>query len=181
MRFIVILSALLVLSGCASIPFSTMATFSQFDENTLTKLDPNQMLVKVSVGNDYSLEPDSTKLQLSVQPSNVNRSTEAAFGLELLSKVTEKRGTGLFSADMEVTTYEFKIDQTGAETLKQLQTQFKTTGLSGDMSFSVETDFDTKDKTEIKDEMWLWIDLQLSEQQGYIPLFEAAKMDIKKV
>lgn len=29
--------------------------------------------------------------------------------------------------------------------------------------------------------MWLWIDLQLSEQQGYIPLFEAAKMEVKKV
>jgi hypothetical protein len=181
MRFVVLLSALLLFSGCASIPFSTMATFSQFDENTLTTLDPNQMLVKVSVGHDFNLQPDSTKLQLSAQPSNVNRSTEAAFGLELLSQVTEKRATGLFSADMEVTTYQFKIDKTGIEALKKLQAQFKTTGLSGDMSFSVETDFDAKDKTEIKDDIWLWIDIQLSEQQGYIPLFDAAKMPVKKV
>ena len=181
MRFVVLLSALLLFSGCASIPFSTMATFSQFDENTLTTLNPNQMLVKVSVGNDYSLEPDSTKLQLNVQPSNVNRSTEAAFGLELLSKVTEKRATGLFSADMEVTTYQFKIDQTGIDALKKLQSQLKTAGLVGDFSFSVETNFDAKDATEIKDEIWLWIDIQLSEQQGYIPLFDAAKMEVKKV
>lgn len=181
MRFAVILSALLALSGCASIPISTMATFSQFDENTLTIIDPSQMLVKVSVGHDFGLEPDSTKLQLSVQPKNVNRSTEAAFGLELLNTVTEKRATGLFSADMEVTTYEFKIDQTGVAALKQLQTQLKTAGASGNFNFSVETNFDTKDATEIKDEIWLWIDLQLSEQQGYIPLFDAAKMEVKKV
>lgn len=181
MRFAVILSALLALSGCASIPISTMATFSQFDENTLTTLDPNQMLVKVSVGHDFALEQDSTKLQLNVQLKNVNRSTEAAFGLELLNKVTEKRDTGLFSADMEVTTYEFKIDQTGVAALKQLQTQFKTAGTSGNFNFSVETNFDTKGATEIKDEIWLWIDIQLSEQQGYIPLFDAAKMEVKKV
>ena len=49
------------------------------------------------------------------------------------------------------------------------------------MSFSVETKFDVKEKTEIKDEMWLWIDIQLSEQQGYIPLFDAARMPVKKV
>lgn len=181
MRFVVLLSALLLFSGCASIPFSTMATFSQFDENTLTTLDPNQMLVKVSVGHDFNLQQDSTKLQLSVQPSNVNKSTEAAFGLELLSKVTEKRATGLFSADMEVTTYQFKIDQTGIDALKKLQSQLKTAGLVGDFSFNVETEFDAKDETEIKDEIWLWIDIQLSEQQGYIPLFDAAKMEIKKV
>ncbi|EGM75960.1 hypothetical protein Rhein_3952 [Rheinheimera sp. A13L] len=181
MRFIAVLSALLALSGCASIPFSTMAIFSQFDEKTLTTIDPNQMLVKVSVDDDFTLKPDSTKLQLSVKPKNANRSTEAAFGLELLSKVTEKRATGLFSAEMEVTTYEFKVDQTGVAALKQLQTQFETTGISGDMSFSVETNFDVKDGTEIKDEMSLWIDLQLSEQQGYIPLFDAAKMEVKKV
>ena len=86
MRFIILLSALLLLSGCASIPFSTMTKFSQFDETTLTTLDPCQMQVKVSVSQDFSLKPDSTLLQLSVQPTNVNRSTEASFGLELLSK-----------------------------------------------------------------------------------------------
>lgn len=181
MRFAVILSALLALSGCASIPFSTMATLSQFDDHTLTKLDPNQMRVKVSVGNDFSLKPDSTKLQLSVQLDNVNRSTEAVFGLVQLKEVTEKRAAGLFSADMEVQSYEFKIDQTGADTLKQLQTQINTTGASGKMSFNVDTNFDAKDATEIKDEMLLWIDIQLSEQQGYIPLFDAAKIKFNKV
>jgi len=181
MRFAILLFALLALAGCASIPLSTMATFSQFDENTLTTLDPNQMLVKVSVGHDFNLKTDSTKLQLNVQPGNVNRSTEAAFGLELLSQVTEKRATGLFSADMEVTTYEFKIDRTGLEALKKLQSQLKSTGPVGDFSFNVDTEFDAKDETQIKDEMWFWIDIQLSEQQGYLPLFDAAKMEIKKV
>ncbi|RVT48192.1 hypothetical protein EMM73_02555 [Rheinheimera sediminis] len=181
MRFVVILSALLALSGCASIPFSTMATVSQFDENTLTTLDPNQMLVKVSVGDDFSLEPDSTKLQLTVQLDKVNKSTEAVFGLVQLSKVSQKRATGLFSADMEVTTYQFKLDQAGVNTLKQLQTQIKTAGNKGSISFSVETNFDVKDATQIKDEVLLWIDIRLSEQQGYIPLFDAAKLEVKKV
>ncbi len=181
MRFIILLSALLLLSGCASIPFSTMTKFRQFDETTLTTLNPYQMQVKVSVSQDFSLKPDSTLLQLSVQPTNVNRSTEASFGLELLSKTTEKRSRGLFSEDVEVTTYQFKIDPVGIDALKKIQNQFKTVGLTGDFSFSVETKFDNKDQAEVKNEMWLWIDIQLSEQQGFMPLFDAAKMEIKKV
>jgi hypothetical protein len=180
MRFVALLSALLLLSGCASIPLSTMATFSQFDENTLTTLDPNQMLVKVSVGDDFSLEPDSTKLQLTVQLDKVNKSTEAVFGLVQLSKVSEKRATGLFSADMEVTTYQFKLDQAGVDTLKQLQTQIKTAGAMGSFSLNVETDFEPKEQAKIGDQVVLWIDVQLSSVQGYIPLFDAAKLELKK-
>lgn len=180
MRFIVVLCSLLVLSGCTSMPLATMLKFSQFDEQTIAQLDPQQMLVKVSVRDDYSLIQDSTKLQMKFQPDDVNESTKAALNLKLLSKVAETRSAGLFSSDTSVITYEFAVDQAGVETIRQMQAQFTKADHKGTMNFKVNTDFEPIDAKNMKDELLLWIDLRLSEKEGYFPLIEAAHIELEQ-
>lgn len=179
MPVIVVLCFLLSLSGCASIPFATMAKLSQFDGQSIAQLDPEQMLVKVSVGNSYSLKPNSTRLQLSFQPEQQNSKTEAALSLKQLSKAQEKRSVGFFSPDLDVMTYEFAVDQAGAETLKQMQQQFIKAGHKGAVSFTVETSFDHKDNAEIKKDILLWVDLRVFEKEDYISLIDAAALKVE--
>lgn len=181
MRVVAILCFLLSLSGCASIPFTTMTRFSQFDEHNLTQLDAKQIMVKVSLRNDYSLKPDSTKLEMSYQPDNVNRKTEAALTLRQLSKVEEKRSVGIFSPDVEVVTYEFAVDEAGAEKLKQVQDQFIKADHKGTISFSISSSFTPKDEADVKKEVTMWVDLKLYEKEGYFSLFDAATLKVEAI
>lgn len=181
MPVVAVLCFLLLLSGCASIPFSSIAKLSQYDGQSIAQLNPQQMRVKVSVGNNYSLKPNSTRLQLSFQPEQHNSKTEAALSLKQLSQVQEKRSTGFFSPDLDVVTYEFAVDQAGAETLKQMQQQFIKAGHKGAVSFTVETGFDHKDNADIKKDILLWVDLRLFEKEDYLSLIDAAALKIEAI
>ena len=181
MPVVAVLCFLLLLSGCASIPFATMAKLSQFNGQSIAQLDPEQMLVKVSVGNSYSLKPNSTRLQLSSKPDHSNKKTEAVLSLKQLSQAQEKRSVGFFSPDLEVVTYQFAIDQAGAETLKQMQQQFIKAGHKGAVSFTVETGFDHKNNADIKKDILLWVDLKLFEKEDYISLIDAAALKVEAI
>ncbi len=181
MPVVAVLCFLLLLSGCASIPFATMAKLSQYDGQSIVQLAPEQMLVKVSVGNSYSLKPNSTRLQLSFQPDHSNKKTEAALSLKQLSQVQEKRSVGFFRSELDVMTYEFAIDQAGAETLKQMQQQFIKAGHKGAVSFTVETGFDHKNNADIKKDILLWVDLKLFEKEDYISLIDAAALKVEAI
>lgn len=181
MSVVAVLCFLLLLSGCASIPFATMAKLSQYDGQSIVQLAPEQMLVKVSVGNSYSLKPNSTRLQLSFQPDHSNKKTEAALSLKQLSQVQEKRSVGFFRSELDVMTYEFAIDQAGAETLKQMQQQFIKAGHKGAVSFTVETGFDHKNNADIKKDILLWVDLKLFEKEDYISLIDAAALKVEAI
>lgn len=180
MRNAVTLCFLLILAGCASIPLKTMATFSQFNEQTLAQLDPAQIRVRVSLRNDFDLKPNSTQLELNLQPDNVNRSTQVTLSLKPLNRIEEQRSKGIFSSKVDVVTYQFAVDQAGAEALKQAQKQFIQANHKAEFSFSVGTGFIPKDDANVVDEILLWVDVKLFENDDYVPLFDAATLKLER-
>jgi len=66
MRLFAILVALLI-SSCASIPLSTIARFSTFNAQTIARLDPSQIRVRVAVPIGYEINTAKSQLTISLE------------------------------------------------------------------------------------------------------------------
>lgn len=170
-------ACLLVLSACASIPLSTALRLSTLDEKTLHQLDPAGVGVRLSVPRGNVVDVPGTRLKLELQPQG-EPALVADMQLRLLGTTEEKRSTGLFSADVPVTTYELALTQDGARQLREFQAQMLKGTDPVKFSFSVNTAFSAF-APDIQ-EMTFWSDLKLRSNDAYMPLIDGAKVKFKQ-
>ncbi len=164
---------LLALSACASIPLSTALRLSTLDEKTLHQLDPAGVGVRVSVPRGNVVDVSGTRLKLELHPQG-EPALVADMQLRLLGTAEGKRSTGLFSADVPVTTYERVLTPDGVRQLRELQAQMLKAAGPVKFNFSVDISF-SKFAPGIQ-EMTFWSDLKLRSTDAYMPLIDGAKL-----
>ncbi|HET6632831.1 MAG TPA: hypothetical protein VFG73_09025 [Rhodanobacteraceae bacterium] len=98
------LFAILLLSGCASIPLSTMIHLSGLSPESLARIDPAGVEVKVSAPSGWQVDIDSARLTLTVVDSSGSSRT-SKMKLRLLQSSRGSRDGGFFSSDVPVMTY----------------------------------------------------------------------------
>lgn len=165
----------LAVTGCASVPISTMAKLGGFDESDFAALDPQEVRVRVQVPEDFAIDPQGTVLALtfSTQGTMVARSFPLIFESEDIGTVS----SGFFSRTIRVRRQTLKLNEPGIELFREAQ-QGVRTGSFRPREFTVNTKFSkfAPDTTSLR----MWVDLQLSAKDGLFPLFDGAKVSIAR-
>lgn len=165
-------AALLTLAGCATIPLSTMARFSGFDEGDFVQIDARDVLVQVRVPTEFTLDPE--RIELSLATAEGESRVERDFPVTLLSQQQEEVPGGLFSANTPVNRLTFKLTDEGLRQFAAVQNAVLK-GPAEPKGFNVKWTF-SKIPEDAKSTR-LWIDLQLSKRQGFFTLFDGAEID----
>ena len=172
-RFAVILISVL-LSSCASVPLGTMLEFRSFGKDDFVKIQPRDLRAKIQVEEPVLADVNNAELTLGLTTEKGMR--EFNFPLVLLREEKIAPVTGFFSKSAGKTEYTLKLSDEAVKNLIATQ-QIVQDEKSGKLNFSVKTGFE-KFPSEIT-EIGLSVFLKLSEEKGFVTLFENAKLEVK--
>jgi hypothetical protein len=172
---VVIAFAAMALSGCGSIPLSTMARFSAFDEADFASLDATQLRVRVSVPEGYTWDVRDVKLATQVDVGGKARSD--TFRLQEIAEGRALRGAGLLSPGKPVHVTTLGLAEASLAAFRDLQ------GFMDNRKHKrVKLDVQLKLLSAPPDAsaMRVWIDVMLSPADGYFTLVDGGSIPLNK-
>ncbi|MDP4537940.1 hypothetical protein Q3O60_17295 [Alkalimonas collagenimarina] len=172
-RFSLILISFL-LSSCASVPLSTMLEFSSFGKDDFVNIKAQDLRAKIQVDEPVLADVESAELALELTTEKGIR--EFKFPLILLRQEKIAPVAGFFSKSAGKTEYTLKLSDEAVKNFIATQ-QIIHDERSGKLNFSVQTGFQ-KFPSEIN-EIGLSVFLKLSEEKGFVTLFDNAKLKVK--
>ena len=175
MKHLLTFTLLLLLSGCASIPLSTMMKFSGFGQEDFVALNPNEIKAKLIV--DEPVHVDIEKVEMSLEITTPQQTRLFKFPLVLLDEQKIPADSGWLSSSAAKTEYTFNLADESVTNFKEVQQHINTTSDSK-FGFSINTGF--SELPESVNEVRLSILLQLTEDEEYVPIFEDATIDLKR-
>ena len=107
MNRLFVLAFVLLLSSCASVPMSTVATLSQLDEHDLATLDSSALRVKVSLPNGFILDAANSRLTMKLVSSGKLR--RDVFDLTVESQEPRTIALGFLAGTEHTTAYVLKL------------------------------------------------------------------------
>jgi|SRR5690554_338466 len=173
-RFLIVfLSVWLV--GCTSIPFSTMLKFNSMDKEDLINLQPELVRAKTQV--DEPIEFDTDKTEMAVEIETPDGLVPYSFPLKLLAEKKLPKKEGFFSDIPAKNEYLFALSEEAIENFKRFQSSLDTEEQIA-VSFSIKSGFKTP--PQAVDKITLSVFLKLTEEQGFITMFDNATIKIKR-
>ncbi|TCN79507.1 hypothetical protein [Shewanella fodinae] len=108
---------LLLLSGCSSVPLSTLTHFATFDEQDFAELDPNQIRARLVVDDFVKLKDISLKAQINA----ANGVQQLEFPLTLISKeILPVRKSWIFTTQVRAR-YQYELSPQARQNFVKLQ------------------------------------------------------------
>ena len=172
-----ILLALLVLSlqGCASVPLSTMVRMSSFSERDFSGLSADEVGVKIRIPRGFGL--DVANSWLGIEVASKAGIHDARFELvQVKSQVIALPG-GFFSGPTPGMEYELRLSNASAGAFRDLQ-EFVSRGKAEDINIRVVPKLSSS--PEAATSIAVWIDLRLSEREGYFPLVDGTSIPLAR-
>lgn len=174
-KAIALIASFSLISSCANIPLATMLEFRSFDQNSFAQLEPQQIQAKIQV--DAPVRIDIEKVELSLAIDNDQGIRAFQYPLVLISERTIPAVEGFFSTTPAKHEYTLQLSESAITSFAETQAIVqKERGASYD--FSVRTGL--ADLPDDIDEVRLSIFLQLSEQRGFITLFDNVALEINR-
>lgn len=163
----------LALASCASIPLSTIARMSHFDESDFAVLDPSALRIRIALPQDFELDADKSRLRVKLVSGT--REREDRFDLEPELIEPDTRGGGLFSAAIPCTVHVLRLTEASRKAFAELQA-FASEGRINVIDITVRPAFAAmpEDVTSVT----VWIDLLLSRNDGWFTLMEGARVEL---
>lgn len=176
MRFLlgILLAATMCISGCASIPLSTMMSMSRMSPRSLAQVDPAQLRVRLSVPQGFDVDVAATRLNFSIKNPSVDQSSE--MGVNALSVTKGTRSGGFLSPDLPIKTYLFALTPEGKAELRSLQQTLQQVE-HGTFNAGFKTHFAKRPPGTKK--VTFWVDLKLSASEPFMPLLDGAEVEFK--
>jgi hypothetical protein len=159
------------LSGCVSVPLSTIVRMATFDERDFVQLDPDVIRVRLKLVEGFVLDPGKSTLGVKI-------ASEAGdhFGEFKLDKVTESRAElakGMFSSDVMGNEYTLKLAAQSKKEFRKLQS-FVGKGRPGQVTIFIAPILSSYPKEARTTNVW--IDLLLSVDDGFFTLLDGAEV-----
>jgi hypothetical protein len=151
-----------------------MMHFSRLSPERLAQIDPAGVKVKVSAPKGWVINIASAKLVLTVSGASGSSRT-ADMHLRLLRSKNGKRGGGLFSSPVPVTTYWLALSKPGVRQLRTIQ-QFIQMDQARKFNFDVNWKFSSCPPGA--NQVELWAGLQLAPDKEFMTLIDGAKLDL---
>ena len=172
-RFAIILTTFLLCS-CANVPLGTMLKFSLFSKNDFVALQPQDLRAKIQL--DEPVRADIQSAELTLELTTAKGIREFNFPLLLLRQEKIESEAGFFTKSAGKTEYTLKLADEAIESFIETQ-HIVRHEQTGSLRFSVRTGFDSL-PSEIK-EIGLSVFLKLSDEKGFVTLFDDAKLAVK--
>ena len=175
MRTLFLVSMLVSLAACSSIPISTMLQYRNFDEQSFASLNPSQIRSKIRLSKPFTLNLEAIKLSLSVENEKGLRNFTFPLTLEKQEIIAEQQG--FFSTSSAKTEYTFRLSEQAVESFSETQ-NLMAEDVKGNASFSIGAGFN--EKLQEGQSVKLSILLLLDEEDGYFTLIEDAEVEFGK-
>lgn len=172
-RFVVILFTVLV-GSCASVPLGTVLEFHSFGKEDFITLQPQDVRAKIHI--DEPVRADIERIELALELTTEKGMREFTFPLLLLREEKIAPTAGFFSRSAAKTEYTLKLSDIAVKNFIATQHIIQDQQ-AGSLNFSVKTGFEPF-PSEIT-EIGLSVFLKLSEEKGFVTLFDNAKIEIK--
>lgn len=166
----------LAFAGCVSVPLSTIVRMSTFDERDFVQLDPEVVRVKVTLPQGFHL--DATRSWLGVDIDSPAGVHHGEFKLDRESTQRTEISAGLFAGTAAATAYTLRLSGPSRNEFRSLQ-GFVGRGPPGQITIRVVPILSAfpDDVASVK----VWIDLLLSQSQGYFTLVEGADVPMEQI
>ncbi|WP_105169926.1 hypothetical protein [Pseudoalteromonas sp. T1lg23B] len=165
----------LFLSGCTSIPISTMLELRDFNEQSFVALNPVEIRSKIRLSEPLTLDLAKITLSLSLENEKGFRNFTFPLVLENENKIAALEG--LFSSQPANTEYTFRLSDIALKNFVETQKLFSD-GIKRQGSFSIGASFNQESK-EVQ-AAYISILLQLSDEEGFFTLLDNAEVDFKQ-
>ncbi len=166
---------ILLLSGCASVPFGSMIKLASMDDSDLLKIKAQQVRTKITVNEPATLQTKNVSLVLKFEYSAQKRS-EYQFVLNLIDQQKAIQSTDWFSSSKKRNIYEFKIADESFVEFKQYQNELVEFGKPQKYYWTVY--YYLKTRPQKGEALNLDLELKLAEQEEYFYLLKSAELDI---
>lgn len=172
MKRILIIFWVVLATGCANIPLSTMLKFSSFNEQDFIALDASDIQTRVSISKPFTIKLEDTQLALDLNTDKGTRRLE--FPLTLIQTTEIAAEDGFFSSVPAKTEYTFKLSEEAIANFQDVQQTLLTEpGING--GFSVSTGFN--EQPDAEQTILISIALQLDKDDGFFVLVEDADVE----
>jgi len=164
------------ISSCVSVPLSTIVRMSTFDERDFVQLNPDVVRVRIKLPDGFNL--NAGKSSLGVRITSAAGVHHGEFKLEQVTAERAQLSKDMFSDDMPGTAYTLRLSVPSKKEFRDLQT-FVRRGHPGEIVIAVGPILSSfpKDAPTVN----VWIDLLLSESQGYFTLLDAAEVPMEQI
>lgn len=164
------------ISSCVSVPLSTIVRMSTFDESDFAQLNPDVVRVRIKLPQGFNLNAGKSSLGVKITAAagvhygEFKLDQEAAEGTQL--------SKGMFSENTPGTAYTLRLSAPSKKEFRELQT-FVSRGQPGEVTIYVSPRLSSfpNDVPSVN----IWIDLLLSESQGYFTLVDAAELPMEQI
>jgi len=164
----------LLLLGCGSIPLSTMLRMSGFDEQDFAAIDPEQLRVRIALPDGFKLDTAASEIRLELNSTaGVNRS---AYRLEAVSSQPVSLTGGWFRSQPGHADT-LRLAPSSVVPFRELQALV---GNGKTETVDIEVRPRIARKPDDAASVSVWIELQLSEADGYFRLLEGAELPLAK-
>lgn len=165
-----------LMSGCASIPLSTMMKFSSFQMSDFVALQPEDIKAKIIIDEPVKIDIEKVDLSLELETEQYNKMYK--FPLSLIETKDIPAKTGWFGDDEAKTEYTFNLSSESVQNFQEVQ-QLLSTHSTGTFGLSVNSGFESlpSDLESVN----LSILLKLASDDDFTPIFEDATIKIHRM
>ncbi|ASP37625.1 hypothetical protein CHH28_02595 [Bacterioplanes sanyensis] len=161
------------ISACTSVPLSTMAKLSTFDWQDFNALQAGDIQVKITVPQGFELNIERSWLGFELSSEHNHHS--GRFDLQRLSTQASVIDGGLFGSDIAATTYRLQLQPESRPAFTELQAYLRQHKADNVMIRVVPK---IKRYPANAEFVSVWIDLQLSSQEGFFTLVDGSQLSL---
>ncbi|NQZ08405.1 MAG: hypothetical protein HRT35_14710 [Algicola sp.] len=177
-RFL-LLTLLLMLPGCASIPLTTMAHFSGFGPQDIIEIKARELRVKATINASLGIElVKATTLSLGVKTSQGEVSL--ILGLQALKQQTIAAKTGFFSSSPAFSVQYMKLSEQGIIDFEKFQQLVKSKSVKGG-SFGAGMDHSNGDKDQktkpVDETVYFSVAIKLAKGDDFVALIDRFEIE----
>ena len=164
-----------IVSGCASIPLSTMLKFSSYQKSDFVAIKPADIRAKIIL--DQPIEIDIEKVELGLEVETEQGDRVFKFPLSLLERRAIPAKEGWFAFDEAKNEYTLNLSAESVQNFQEVQ-QLLTNTNGGNFVFSVNSGFDNL-PADIQSFNFSIL-LKLQNDDEFVPIFEDATVEVER-
>lgn len=171
-----LLTIVLGVTGCATVPLTTILRMATFNDLDFAELEPNVIRVKIKLEDGFKLNAEQS--QLAVQITSPAGSHYGHFSLETISVSQTELSQGVFSRNVLGTEYTLRLSDTSQKAFEKLK-DFVKRGKPRKILVAIRPILSSSPQSA--ETVTVWVDLLITNNDGYFTLLEAAKVPMELV
>jgi len=164
---------MLVISGCTSIPLSSMLKMATFGDDKLLAVEPSQVRVRLSVTSPAELQTKDVRLVLKFEHKG-KKDSEYKYRLKLIETSLVDPITGWFTNQPKKFRYDFKLESLSRLEFKRLQKEMVERGSPDRYYWTVY--YHLKNKVPEGSKIVIDLELKLAIEDDFFYLLKDAPM-----